>query len=98
MGGFANIGAPLHTLTGEKETFSWTRKSDNAFRRLKSALCSGAVLAYPQAKGRFILDIEATNTCIGAAFPKSKTVKNYCATRKELLAIMKAVDHLHKHL
>src|SRR3978361_1159279 len=112
--GFANVAAPLHKLTEDKATYNWSGECDVAFRRLKSALCSSPVLAYPQTKGKFILDTDARNTCIGAVLSQeqdgeervidyfsrvlTKPERNYCVTRKELLAIVKAVDHFHKYL
>mgnify|MGYP005985091303 FL=1 len=62
----------------------------------------------------FILDKDASNIGIGAVLSQVqdkeekvieyfssvllKPEKNYCATRKELLAIVRAVEHFHKYL
>lgn len=112
--GFADIAAPLHKMTEDKSVFVWNATSENAFRRLKAALCSSPVLGYPQSHGTFILDTDASNVGIGAVLSQiqdgeervieyfsrviSKPERNYCVTRKELLAIVRAVDHFHKYL
>jgi len=70
--------------------------------------------SYPQPKGKFILDTDASNAGIGAVLSQiqngeehvieyfstilTKAEENYCVTRKELLAIVKLVDHFHKYL
>nr|WP_253310135.1 reverse transcriptase domain-containing protein [Rickettsia endosymbiont of Ceutorhynchus assimilis] len=112
--GFAKIAAPLHRLTEEKSTFNWTQECDSAFRKLKGALCTSPVLSYPDYKGMLILDTDASNISVGAVLSQiqnsqehvveyysrtlSKPERNYCVTRRELLAIVKAVDHFHKYL
>jgi len=81
--------------------------------RLKEVLCSPPILAYPPGE-EFIVDADASNTGVGgvlsqnqdgeeqviAYFNKalSKPERNYCVTRKELLAILKTVEHFHKYL
>ena len=111
---FADVAAPLHRLTEEKSSYNWTTDCDVAFGKLKAALCSSPILGYPQQTGIFILDTDASNTGIGAVLSQiqdgkervieyfsrvlTKPERNYCVTRKELLAIVKAVDHFHKYL
>ena len=84
--------------------FEWTVECQVAFERLKEPLTSSPVLAYPQGDAPFILDTDASNHGIGAIFSQiqdgverpivycsrtlSKSERNYCTTRKELLAIM----------
>lgn len=112
--GFAKIAAPLHQLTEPKTTFAWSHVHEEAFRKLKSALCSSPILAYPRRHGKFILDTDASKVGIGAVLSQvqdgeekvieyyskvlTKPERNYCVTRKELLAIVKSVDHFHKYL
>ena len=111
---FADIAAPLHMLTDLKSQFNWIAECEAAFKIFKNALCCSPIRSYPQSSGMFILDTDASNIGIGAVLSQvqdkeekvieyfssvlSKPEKNYCATRKELLAIVRAVEHFHKYL
>jgi hypothetical protein len=71
------------------------------------------VQGYPQ-PGEFIIDTDASNVMIGgelsqvqdgnervvAYFRKTlcKAERNYCVTHRELLAIVKTLEHFHKYL
>ncbi|MBJ4999897.1 hypothetical protein JGF38_23160, partial [Salmonella enterica subsp. enterica serovar Hadar] len=77
-------------------------------------MSSPPVLVYPQPDQLFILDTDASNTGIGAVLSQvrdgqekvsayfskslSKPERNYCVTQKELLAIVRAVEHFHHYL
>ncbi|GFY07458.1 retrovirus-related Pol polyprotein from transposon 17.6 [Trichonephila clavipes] len=108
---FSTIAKPLHKLTEAKHKFIWTGNCNNAFNKLKDALTSAPILAYPEIGKQFILDTDASHESVGtvlsqeidgqesvvAYFSKClfKSERNYCVTRKELLAIVKAVEHFH---
>ncbi|UYV71663.1 K02A2.6-like, partial [Cordylochernes scorpioides] len=112
--GFADIAAPLHRLTEAKSTFHWNQDCEDAFVTLKGGLCSSPVLVYPQPGMRFVLDTDASNSGIGAVLSQvqdgeervieyyskilTKPERNYCATRRELLAIVRSVEHFHRYL
>ena len=112
--GFADIAKPLHQLTEGKVKYQWTPECEASWRKLKAALCSSPVLAYPQQQGLYILDTDASNSAIGCVLSQiqngqervieyfskvlSKPERNYCVTRKELLAIVKSVNQFHKYL
>ena len=107
--GFSKIARPLHKLTEAKQKFLWTAECEEAFNHLKGALTSAPILAYPQPDKDFILDTDASNEGVGAVLSQeldgqerviayfskslSRSERNYCITRKELLAIVKAVGH-----
>ncbi|GFV87239.1 retrovirus-related Pol polyprotein from transposon 412 [Trichonephila clavipes] len=111
---FSTNARPLHKLTEAKQKFIWTIDCDNAFNKLKDALTSAPILAYPEIGKQFILDTDASHGSIGAVLSQeidgqerviayfskclSKPERNYCVTRKELLAIVKAVEHFHPYL
>ena len=112
--GFADIARPLHRLTEEKTPFVWSEACQTAFDTLKLALCSAPILTFPKAGLPFIVDTDASNYGLGgvlsqvqdgqekvvAYFSKtlSKAERNYCVTRKELLAMVKTLEHFHKYL
>jgi hypothetical protein len=114
ISGFANITKPLTKLMEQKQSFQWTSEAEAAFQTLKGALCSAPVLAYPQPGERFIVDTDASNFGIGGVLSQiqdgqerviayySKTLnmaeRNYCVTRRELLAIVRTLEHFHKYL
>ncbi|GFQ77335.1 retrovirus-related Pol polyprotein from transposon opus [Trichonephila clavata] len=62
---FSTIARPLHKLTEAKQKFIWTDEC-NAFNKLKDALTSAPILAYPEAGKQFILDTDASHESIGA--------------------------------
>jgi hypothetical protein len=114
ISGFADLAKPLTRLTEDKRTFEWSVDQETAFQALKEALCTAPVLGYPRPGERFIIDTDASNLGIGgvlsqvqdggerviAYFSKtlSKAERNYCVTRRELLAIVKTLEHFHKYL
>jgi hypothetical protein len=85
-----------------------------AFQTLKGALCAGPILDYPQPGEWFVVDTDASNFGIGRVLSQiqdgqerviayyNKTLnnaeRNYCVTRRELLAIMTTLEHIHKYL
>ena len=111
---FATIAQPLHALTKEGVKFAWNSECGIAFEQLKRAITTSPVLRYPDPKKGFTLDTDASNCGIGAVLSQldngqeqvvayysralSSPEKNYCATRKELLAIVDAVRHFHHYL
>jgi hypothetical protein len=114
ISGFADIAKPLTKLTENKRSFQWTSEAQAAFKRLKVALCAAPILAYPKPGEGFIVDTDASNCGIGVVLSQvqngeerviayySKTLnkaeRNYCVTRRELLAIVSTLEHFHKYL
>ncbi|UYV71059.1 K02A2.6-like [Cordylochernes scorpioides] len=112
--GFSIIARPLHRLTESGRPFVRTPDCQRAMEKLKEMLVAAPILAYPRPRDSFILDTDASNTGIGgvlsqvqegserviAYFSKtlSKPERNYCVTRKELLAIVKSIEHFHHYL
>ncbi|GFR27800.1 transposon Ty3-I Gag-Pol polyprotein [Trichonephila clavata] len=101
-------------LTENKQKFWWTDECEEAFNSLKAALTSSPILVYPDPEKQFILDTDASHESVGAVLSQeingqehviaywskclSKPERNYCVTRKELLAIVKAVENFHSYL
>ena len=111
---FVHIARPLHQLMEKGVTFQWTPETEEAFQSLKQALVKAPVLGYPQSDGKYWLDTDASNQAIGAVLSQlqdgeekplayysqalSRQERQYCVTRWELLAIVKAVRHFHPYL
>jgi len=102
--GFASIAAPLHSTLGKGKTFVWDPEAQKSFDRLKLALPSSPVLAMPKDDGEFALDTDASDFAIGAVLSQKqgehervvayasrrldRRERNYCITRKGLLAVV----------
>jgi hypothetical protein len=102
--GLAGIAQPLYKLVKPKAKFEWTEQCEDAFNRLKKLITSTPVLSFPNAHDTFVLDTDASETAVGAALYQiqegrhrpiafsSLTLtpeqRNYCTTRRELLAIV----------
>ena len=111
---FADVARPLHQLTEKNCEFAWTEECQRSFEKLKQLLRSTPILAYPNIEKEFCLDTDVSDCAIGAVFSQnqggeekviayfSRTLtrpeKNYCVTRKELLAVVKAIEHFHYYL
>ena len=112
--GFADIAHPLHQCVEQTHPFVWTSEANEAFVNLKRALTEAPLLSYPNPDDAFILDTDASNHAVGAVLSQlqegsecpvayysqvlSRPEHQYCTTRKELLAVVKAVKHFHPYL
>ena len=101
---FATVAKPLTRLTEKNILFHWGEDEEKSFLKLKELLISPPVMAYPVASASFILDTDASNTGIGAVLSQkiddeerviayasralTKPERQYCVTRKELLAVV----------
>lgn len=111
---FACIATPLHHLSKKGVRFCWDTACQEAFENLKEALTHSPVLPYPDPNQPYILDTDASAEGAGAVLSQvkdsceyvvayysykfNKAERNYCVTRKELLAIVKSLDHFHPYL
>jgi transposase InsO family protein len=114
IAGFATIAEPLHALTEKKATFVWEDKHQQAFDALREAVINAPVRAYPNDRDQFILDTDASDTGIGGeliqvqkgvertvafgSFLLTPAQRNYCATRKELLAVVRLTREYRHYL
>jgi hypothetical protein len=112
--GFAKIARPLHKLCEKGIKFCWNEDANSAFETLKQALTSAPILAYPITGLSYIIDCDASDLAVGGVLSQvqngherviaymskglSKCEKNYCATRKELLAAVMASRTFHPYI
>jgi transposase InsO family protein len=111
---FATIAAPLHHISSVKATWEWQEEHQRAFDELKAVLSTAPVLAFPLPDAPYVMDTDASLTGIGAVLSQvvegkemvlgywsrslSKEERNYCVTRRELLAVVEAFEHFHCYI
>jgi len=111
---FVGIAQPLGRLTAKGVTSQWSPVEQRAFDHLKGCLLAAPVLAYPDPTLEYILDTDASDQNVGTVLSQvqegrevvvayyskslSPTERNYCTTRKELLAVIKSVKHFRPYL
>ena len=111
---FAKIAAPLHRLTEKQKPWAWTEECNRAFSTLKHSLTSAPTLAFPDFNHPFTLDVDASSLSLGAVLSQTiggkelvvayasrmltKAERHYCATRRELLALVWGSRHFRPYL
>ena len=111
---FTSIPKPMYKLSEKDSKFVWTQDCQEAFDTLKKAMTTAPVLNFPRGDGQFISDTDASNLSIGAVLSQiqdgeekpilfyskslSKPQRNYCVTRRELLAVVFGIQHCHHYL
>ena len=94
--------------------FDWGEKEEDSFQKLKEAITEAPLVVYPKEGGGFVLDTDASDKAYGAVlsqvqdgkervvaygnFVLSTAQRNYCVTRKELLAIVVFTKHFRHYL
>ena len=112
--GFATIASPLYRLLEKDRDYVWSEACQEAFLGLKRALCVAPVLAPPDPTLPFTLDTDASGVGVGGVlsqpWPEGERVvayfsqklkkceRNYCVTRRELLAVVLSVRHFKYYL
>jgi transposase InsO family protein len=111
---FATIAKPLTCLTSKNSSWKWNEECQESFSSLKQKLVEAPILGYPDPQTQYILDTDASLVGVGAVLSQiqdgrerviayySKTLspaeRNYCVTRRELLAVIKAVRFFRPYL
>ena len=111
---FALVAKPLYDIMGPSATSSRGTEQEKAFDALRQELMEAPVLAYPNSEDLFILDTGASNHAIVAellqvqngverligfrSFVLDSAQRNYCTTRKELLAVVRFTRHFKHYL
>ena len=112
--GYATIAEPLTRLTRKLARFEWTDEAQQAFDALKKALIEATSLAFPLPREPCILDTDASDVAVGAVLSQkvdgverpiaffsrvmNSTQRIYCTTRRELLAVICALQHFRHYL
>ena len=94
-------------------TFTWTAEAEQSFQSLKEHLTKAPILGYPNEHENLIIDTDASNFGFGAVLSQiqngqervisyygralNQSEKHYCATRKELLAVIQVIKHFHPY-
>ncbi|XP_039862407.1 uncharacterized protein LOC120718122 [Simochromis diagramma] len=113
---FATIAAPLTALTGknQRNPVTWTAECEQAFQGLKTCLCTTPVLWSPDFKKRFLVQVDASKSGLGAVLAQGDPGEehpvlylsrkllpretNYSTVEKEALAIKWALEKLRYYL
>ena len=64
--GFSRVGASLSALTSTSNPFFWTPEAEDAFVALKRLFTTALVLIFPDPNRQFIVQVDASDTGIGA--------------------------------
>nr|GEV70029.1 putative mitochondrial protein [Tanacetum cinerariifolium] len=100
---YASISQPLVALT-KKDAFKWNPSAELAYHKLKEAMVKALVLALPNFKHEFVVEIDASGKGIGvvlcqnghliAYWSKTFSAKHQALStyEKEFLAVVAALD------
>ena len=110
---FATIASPLNEVI-KKGAFNWNEKEKKAFEKLKYLLTTPPILAMPTDDDEFTIDTDASDYAIGAVLSQKQNgverviayasraldrrERNYCVTRKELLAVVNFLRFFKQYL
>ena len=111
---FAHIVEPLTRLTDKDIVWNWSDSCQAAFDELKTKLKSPPILAFPDFKKQFVLEADTSGIAIGAVLSQekggfmhpvcyyskalSKAQRNYTTTERELLGIVRSIEHFYPYL
>jgi len=112
--GFATIAEPLTRLTRKNANFHWSEEAEKAFNKLKEALMQASTLAFPLPGLPVYLDTDASDVAVGCTIGQmvdgeerpiaffsrimNESQRNYCPTRRELLAVIASLQHFRLYL
>ena len=112
--GFATTAAPLNKLLQKEQKYDWGQDQQVAFDNLREPLMKEPVMVYPDVGQPFILDTDASNFGIGgvlsqvhdgeerviayASHALRAPQRNYCTTKRELLAVVAMIHHFRHYL
>ena len=101
------MAAPLSALTSINTPFSWSPAAEEAFLSLKGLFTTAPVLIFPDPGRQFIVEVDASDTGIGAVLSQraaevhpvaflsrrfTPAERNYDVGNRELLAVHEALE------
>ncbi|KAL3969834.1 glutaminyl-tRNA synthetase [Sarotherodon galilaeus] len=105
---FSKIALPLTRLTSPKVSFQWDQAAQKAFTQLKDRFTTAPILAQPDLRLQFIVEVDASDSGVGAVLSQQREGKlrpcaffsrrlspaerNYDVGDRELLAIKLALE------
>jgi hypothetical protein len=111
---FSRISAPLHQLSRKSQVFRWDAEHQQSFDELKRRLTTSPILAMPTDSDQFVLDTDASGYAVGAVLSQvqnghervvayasrslDRRERNYCVTRRELLAVVHFLRYFKQYL
>jgi len=111
---YSQIVTPLNQLLKKNRPFEWDEQCQASFDDLKGKMQRPPVLTLPNDTDTFVLDTDASGDCIGAVLSQiqdgqervvafagralTTNEKNYCVTRKELLAVVYFLKYFRQYL
>lgn len=112
---FSTIVAPITSLTSKKcGKFKWTEEAEDAFTKIKNALCSSPILAMPDFSQPFVLHTDASDVGVGGVLVQGEgkeekvigfmshkltsTQRKYSTTERECLAVLLAIEHFRAYI
>ena len=112
--GYSDMMKPIIDLTKKGKEFRWTKQCNEALEKLKEALVSPPIMAYPLDTGEYFLDCDSSDYAIGGVLSQiqggeekviaygskmlNKAERNYCVTDKELLALRYFIEYYRQYL
>ena len=111
---FSHTAAPLYALKKKRAKWLYGPQEDQAFQKLKAALCNTPVLRHPDFTRGFVLTTDASGYGLGATLSQefddgehpicyaSRTLHDeelrYPTIDRELLGVVWAIDHFDEYL
>ena len=112
--GFSKIAHSLTQLTHVNHPFVWSKECQEAMESLKASLLGPEIMRYPRSDCLLILDTDACDISIGCVLSQvqdgrerviayasrvlSKSERNYCATDRELFAVVSFIKNFRHYL
>ena len=101
----AMIAGPLNELLRKDHVWNWSHREEESFNELKKAISTAPVLRIPDTMKNFTIQVDASNTAIGAVLTQDEhpvgfmsrrlndAERNYSAYDREALAVVTALRH-----